>query len=271
MIFASTLGVMALAAVASAQTFTNCDPTKKTCPSDPALGMEWNQTFTKTSKFDSDIWNITAGAPLITQTDDGAVFALEHSGDSVTTQTSFYIFWGSIEVEMKAAEGQGIISSIVMLSDDLDEIDWEIMGGNGTNVETNYYGKGGLNQSNAIYYPCTPAPMEAFHTYNISWSKDSVIWRLDGNIIRTVTYAEAEKPGPFFPQTPSYIKLGIWAGGDKSEPEGTRTWAGGLTDYTKGPFYMTVKSIKVQDGSNNATSYVYGDKTGTFDSIKTIQ
>lgn len=43
---------------------------------------------------------------------------------------------------MRCASGTGIISSIVLESDDLDEVDWEFIGGNSTSVETNYFGKG---------------------------------------------------------------------------------------------------------------------------------
>lgn len=40
---------------------------------------------------------------------------------------------------MKAASGQGIVSSIVLESDDLDEIDWEFLGGDTTQVQSNFY------------------------------------------------------------------------------------------------------------------------------------
>jgi len=42
---------------------------------------------------------------------------------------------------MQAAAGTGIVSSIVLQSDDLDEVDWEMIGGNTTFVETNFFGK----------------------------------------------------------------------------------------------------------------------------------
>lgn len=63
------------------------------------------------------------------------------------------------------------------------------------------------------------------------------------------------------------IKIGIWAGGDPDNSEGTIEWAGGKTDYTKGPFTMYVESIKITN-YNPARSYMYTDKTGSYDSIK---
>ena len=72
----------------------------------------------------------------------GTEFTINKRGDSPTIQSEWYIMFGSVSVIMQAATGQGIISSIVLESDDLDEIDWEFMGGNATHAETNYFGKG---------------------------------------------------------------------------------------------------------------------------------
>jgi Glycosyl hydrolases family 16 len=38
--------------------------------------------------------------------------------------SNHYIFFGRVETWLKSAPGQGIVSSIVLESDDLDEIDW---------------------------------------------------------------------------------------------------------------------------------------------------
>jgi hypothetical protein len=42
---------------------------------------------------------------------------------------------------MKAAPGVGIVSSIVLQSDNLDEVDWEWIGGVDSRVQQNYFGK----------------------------------------------------------------------------------------------------------------------------------
>ena len=56
--------------------------------------------------------------------DNGAGFVLVKQGDAPTIETSDYFLFGNVEVTMKAAPGTGVVSSIVMESDDLDEIDW---------------------------------------------------------------------------------------------------------------------------------------------------
>lgn len=64
------------------------------------------------------------------------------------------------------------------------------------------------------------------------------------------------------------VRLGIWAGGSSSN-EGTIEWAGGVTDYSDGPFTMYVKSVSIVN-YNPAESYKWTDKSGSMDSIETI-
>ena len=122
----SILCLSALAAFvvpALGQTSTSCSPLNATCPPDPALAMEYSWNMTNTTLDTSQgVWNMTG--PGISYTDKSAYFTINQKGDSPTIQSSFYIFWGSVSVIMKASKGQGIVSSIVLESDDLDEVDW---------------------------------------------------------------------------------------------------------------------------------------------------
>ena len=112
------------ASAAVAQTHTNCQPLNTTCPPDLALGTYAQFNFT-TNEANPAIWNSTAN-PIGFSSSNGADFNIKQSGDAPTLAANFYIFFGSVSVVMKAASGTGIVSSIVMLSDDLDEIDWEV-------------------------------------------------------------------------------------------------------------------------------------------------
>jgi hypothetical protein len=69
-----------------------------------------------------DDWKITAGE--VTTGPDGAEFTIRKQGDAPTIQTPWYFFFGKVEIEMKIAPGQGIVSSSVMQSSVLDEVDW---------------------------------------------------------------------------------------------------------------------------------------------------
>lgn len=221
------LPVALLAVSVAAQTSTDCNPLNVTCPDNPALGTSYNVTFdASTQELNSALWNVTAGKPEFTE--DGLELTIYEDSKSFTAESTFYIFWGTVEVLMKAASGQGIISTMVLLSDDLDEIDLECFGTNTTHVDSNWYGHGDTNQFNGGHHP-VDGPQDGFHNYTYVWGEDKLEWYIDGTVVRTLDYA----PSGQYPQTPSQLKFGIWAGGD-SESEGTVNWAGGKTNWDEG-------------------------------------
>jgi len=262
-ILAAAAAALAASHFVSAQTFTSCNPTEKTCPADTALGKTITVDFTQGK---SSYFTEATGTSLTYDSTNGANFIMDAEGVAPTITSNFYIFFGKVSVTMQAAPGVGIVSSFVMESDDLDEIDWEWLGGDTTQVESNYFGKGNTTTyDRAIYHPVS-TPQTTMHTYTIDWSKESIIWSIDGTEVRTLLYTDAVD-GKNFPQTPMVVKMGNWDGGASSESAGTIEWAGGLTDWTKAPFTMYVKSVTIEDASSGATSYTYGDLTGDYESI----
>ncbi|KAI9713599.1 MAG: hypothetical protein M1820_000982 [Bogoriella megaspora] len=268
--------LLAILPVALAQTFTTCNPLNTTgCPTDPALGTNVTFNWNSSSKVDTKVWNATGGGTLAYNDDQEAAaqFVIQHQLDSPTITSSFYILFGRVSVIMRAATGTGIVSSIVLESDDLDEIDWEFLGGNHTHAETNFFGKGNTTAYDRATWHTLPnnaAPQDDFHNYTIVWNKDKLQWLIDDQEVRTLPYDDKlALGGKNYPQTPMTLKLGIWAGGDPSENEpGVVDWAGGHTDYTLGPFTMYVKSTEVVDFTTGASEYAYGDMTGSWESIK---
>lgn len=172
--------------------------------------------------------------------------------------------FGHVEYTIQAAPGTGIVSSAVMQSDCLDEIDLEWLGGDDTQVQSNYFGKGITTTYNRGAYHSAQNNHDGFHTYSVDWTAAQIVWQVDGVTVRVLTYADAASGQ--YPQTPMMIKIGAWAGGDPSNPEGTIAWAGGETDYSDGPFTMYLKSISVTDYSTG-TSYSYSGSAGTWQSI----
>lgn len=247
-----------------AQTFSDCNPLKKTCKPNPGLNSKtFSSDFTK-GKSAMDGWLTASGN--VEFGDDGAEFTVAKKGDAPTIDTDFYFLFGKAEVELKAAPGTGIVSSIVLESDVLDEIDWEALGGDTTQIQTNYFGKGDTSSYDRATYETVATPQETFHTYTIEWSPKSVSWAIDGNTVRTLNYADA-KGGSRFPQTPARLRLGIWAGGDSDNEQGTIEWAGGQTDYSGAPFTMYVKSVHIEN-THPAGEYTYSDTSGDWQSIK---
>jgi len=166
---------------------------------------------------------------------------------------------------MRAAPGTGIVSCAVLESDDLDEIDWEFLGGFPSEVQTNYFGKGNITSYDRGGKTPLPDTQWVTHNYTINWTPAAITWYVDSTPVRVLQYGEA-LGGYNFPQTPARLKLGIWAAGDPSNANGTIQWAGGVTDYGKGPYTMYVERVSIKN-AYPAASYVYGDYSGDWRSI----
>lgn len=259
----SALGLLSLLPLVTGQLTTDCNPLNATCPADPALGTSHTFIFNDTQP--EGVFKTTAGT-VDFDAEKGAVFTINKRGESPTLISNFYFFWGKTEVILKAAPGQGIVSSIVWMSDLLDEVDWEFLGGKPENASTNYFGKARQDFRNAGYHPVEGGVQDDYHNYTSIWTKDKLDWYIDGELIRTLLPDDANSTNNY-PQTPMQLSLGIWAGGDPSLPQGTIDWAGGPTDFDAGPYTMYVKSARVEDYSTGK-EYSYGDHSGSWESIK---
>jgi hypothetical protein len=56
--------------------------------------------------------------------DKGIALTLLKEGDAAILPSHRYLFFGKVSVEVQAARGKGVITSIVLKSDSGDEIDW---------------------------------------------------------------------------------------------------------------------------------------------------
>ncbi|KAL8738308.1 MAG: hypothetical protein Q9181_000897 [Wetmoreana brouardii] len=243
----------------AAQTYTTCNPlTSGSCPADPALGRSVNINFVEGA---SDSFT-PQGNP--TYDSNGASFTVAKSGDSPQLTSKWYIMFGHVEFKVKPAPGVGIVSSAVLQSDDLDEIDWEWLGGDSSQVQSNYFGKGQTTTWNRGAFHPNPNNQADFHTYTIDWTANQIAWQIDGKTVRTLSPDAAQGQ---YPQTPMMIKIGTWSGGDPSNAPGTVAWAGGSTNYAGGPYSMVVQSIAVTDYSTG-TQYSYSGTSGTWQSIQ---
>jgi len=263
-----TVSTVALASSVAAQTFSSCNPVKgDKCPADKAVGGTVVIDFTQGA---NDFFDVAGGTTLTYDPVKGAVFTIKEDTNAPTITSKQYIFFGRVEVEVQASVGTGVVTSAVLESDCLDEIDWEWLGGDTTEVQTNYFSKGDTSTYDRGGFSPVSTPQTGFHTYTIDWTSERVEWIIDGTVVRTLTYAAA-KGGATFPQTPMQIKLGTWVAGKQGAPQGTVTWAGGYTNFANAPFYGYYRKVTVTDYSNGvkgAKSYSYGDTTGTFGSIK---
>lgn len=264
----------ALLPTSLAQTHTECFPLNTTgCPTMQALGSNATFLFTKTGIPSNDkVWTKQNQGKIDWDEKGGATFTIERSGDSPMVQSRFYMLFGRLEVVMKAAKGRGIVSSAILQSEALDEIDWEFLGTNTTHALTNYFGKGNTTSFDRGKEFPMAAPQDEFHNYTIDWTKERIQWWLDGKMLRELVPAQALN-GFNYPQTPMNVRLGMWAGGDtRNNAAGVVEWAGGETNFGEGPFTMSVQQVYAKDYTE-AKEYSWEgmDASGSWEKVKVIK
>lgn len=258
----STLAAIASTLFLSTTSASTCNPlTSSDCSPDPALGSSFLETFD--DNLGSHFESLNKKGDITFSESDGLSLTINDRFDNPSIKSNFYIMFGHVEVVLKGAEGLGIVSSFYLQSDDLDEIDIEMFGGDPYQWQSNYFIKGNTATYDRGGYHDISNPLENYHTYTIDWTEDELTWSVDGAVIRTIPKDNAQG----YPQSPMAIYAGIWAGGDPDNQPGTIAWAGGITDYSKAPFTMHIKSILVADYSSGK-SYSYSDQSGTWESIK---
>lgn len=122
-----------------------------------------------------------------------------------------------------------------------------------------------------------------YHTYEIDWTPDTVTWKVDGQVGRTLKKSDTWNSTTnqwMYPQTPARVQLSLWPGGLESNGQGTIDWAGGLVDWNSadiknnGYYYATFQTVTVDcfnatspPGTNNGVSYTYNNAAGTNDTV----
>ncbi|QHS73492.1 transglycosylase [Saccharomyces paradoxus] len=238
----------------------SCNPLKTTgCTPDTALATSFSEDFSSSSKWFTDLKH----AGEINYGSDGLSMTLAKRYDNPSLKSNFYIMYGKLEVILKAANGTGIVSSFYLQSDDLDEIDIEWVGGDNTQFQSNFFSKGDTTTYDRGEFHGVDTPTDKFHNYTLDWAMDKTTWYLDGESVRVLSNTSSEG----YPQSPMYLMMGIWAGGDPDNAAGTIEWAGGETDYNDAPFTMYIEKVIVTDYSTGK-KYTYGDESGSWESIE---
>lgn len=200
--------------------------------------------------------------------------------------------YGRTDITFQAAPGAGIVSSIVFMSCDRDEvnclnhqlekfrinfikqIDWELVGNYDYQIQTNFFSQGNETTYGRGRNHTVENPINVAHTYSVEWTRHKIDWLIDDVVVRTEKASDS-KDGYGFPQTPSQVKFGIWVGGNANANPDAMNWAGGKADFKNAPFNAYLKHVKVVDyaggdgpSPNKVDSYSYGDRSGSFESIK---
>lgn len=194
-------------------------------------------------------WTL-ADQAVVNYASDGAEFTFAKRFDAPYIWSSFYMLFGRVEVILKAADGTGIVTGAVLMSDCLDEIDWEWSGSNfgspmNGKVQTNVFGKGITGNYDRGTQPAVNGPTKEYHTYVLDWTPTKLTWSIDDKTVRTLDNNGRTSGNYQYPQTPSRFHLGIWNGGDEDSAEGIVTWVGGRTDLSKAPYTANIRSVRI--------------------------
>uniref|UniRef100_A0A060T7L3 Crh-like protein n=1 Tax=Blastobotrys adeninivorans TaxID=409370 RepID=A0A060T7L3_BLAAD len=210
--------------------------------------------------------------------DEGGVRLTMKKDTTGTVLTSTHFLWyGNMKATLKTSHLQGVVTDFILMSDVKDEIDYEFVGNNLNNAQTNYYFQGWLDYQKEVDASVDDT-YDNFHTYEVDWTEDRIEWRIDGETKRTLKKEDTKNQttGEYnYPQTPARLQLGIWPGGGDGQGQGTVEWAGGKIDWDSdqiggdGYYYALVKSVEMTcydapsgTSGSGSKSYVYTDSDG---------
>ncbi|KAF2439946.1 glycoside hydrolase family 16 protein [Karstenula rhodostoma CBS 690.94] len=228
-----------------------CDPTMSTtfdsCVPNPSC-KSGNYAFTDLKDMQSNQKYLGDSAKINWQAQGNPIkypsggVALTMAENTVGTllASTFYVWYGKICATMSTSQGPGVVTAFIMMSDVKDEIDFEFIGNDIANAQSNWYSQGVTNYKNMEKLEVSPDTVGKTHEYCIDWSEDELSWSVDGNKGRTVKRADSwnATSGRFdYPQTPSRIMLSLWPAGLSTNAKGTIEWAGGEIDWNSE--YMT--------------------------------
>ncbi|PNP78059.1 hypothetical protein FNYG_08522 [Fusarium nygamai] len=223
---------------------------------------------------------VAQGEPVVFQNN----VLLTMPKDSVGTllSSTVYMWYGNVKARFKTSRGAGVITAFILFSDVKDEIDYEFVGTELGDAQTNYYFQGITNYENSENITLSDT-FANFHDYEIRWTPDKIEWWVDGKLGRTLQKSDtwnATSKNFDFPQTPSRVQLSLWPGGKEGNAEGTVAWAGGPIDWDapdiqkSGYYFATFSDVEIEcynaksgPGTNSGTSYWYKDAAGTNDTV----
>lgn len=224
---------------------------------------------------------VSSGEPIAYQNQVLLTMARGTVGTLLASTT--YVWYGKISATLKTSRGQGVVTAFILLSDAKDEIDFEFIGSDLDDAQSNYYFQGQPNYNNGKNISMTDT-FNTYHTYEIDWTPESITWSIDGQDKRTTfrnTTWNTTSNRYHYPQTPARIQLSLWPAGLETNGKGTIDWAGGLVDWNSqdirntGYYYAMVNDVNVQcydppEGAkvSGSKAYIYNSVAGTNDTVE---
>ncbi|MFE9249595.1 ricin-type beta-trefoil lectin domain protein [Streptomyces sp. NPDC007088] len=171
----------------------------------------------------------------------------EYTSARLNTAGKFTTQYGHVEARMKLPRGQGMWPAFWMLGNDLGSVGWPNSGEidimenvgfepssvHGTIHGPGYSGSGGIGAGYSL--PGGAAFADAFHTFAIDWSPNSISWSVDGNVYQRRTPADLGGKQWVF-NKPFFVILNLAVGG---------YWPGDPNSSTTFPQQLVVDYVHV--------------------------
>ena len=155
----------------------------------------------------SDHVSFEAGKMVLTISDTLSSGKPHTSGEY---RSNDFYGYGSLEASIKAAKGDGVVTSLFFYTgptdkNPWDEIDVEILGKDTTKMQVNYItnGNGGHESMIDLGFDAS----QGFHEYKIQWDEGRIVWCVDGQKIHSEDGSRGE-----LPSTPGRIMMNLWPG-----------------------------------------------------------
>ncbi|KAJ3275728.1 hypothetical protein HDV01_007195 [Terramyces sp. JEL0728] len=189
--------------------------------------------------------------------------------DPIGTRMSSTRFmqYGRISAILKAPAVSGIVITFVSMGPQLpdpnvdlsvvnpdggDEIDWELLGSDPTNAETNVYFRGIPQYGLRSTTHRLSNDITAYHNYTIDWKHDLINFMIDDKLVRTYYKNSSLATDPksatekFFPDRAGKFQISIWS-------QAINSWAGGAVHFpdSSSSYSAYFKSITVECYDSN--------------------
>ena len=169
-----------------------------------------------------------------------------NNSDSTLIRLDNKIQYGRIDVTMKVANGNSIVSTFSLYSDEKkDEVNFEFVQNSNypnRNIETNllFYKE---NYVNDLTIDSGKELAYSFNKYTLISDSNFYEWRFNDNFIRRTYKNETDK----YPESLSNVKISI-----REHEESV--WSGPSPNWDDAPFILSISSIKVSCVENSQTT-----------------
>lgn len=178
--------------------------------------------------------------------------------------------YGKYEVRMRTAQGNGILSTFFTFENDgwmpntnnpWREIDIEVLGRYTDRFQTNIITGTAESRTTSEFYPTLSVnPAEAFHTYAIEWTPDSIAFLFDGQKVRKTATGDSKKQVEDCRDIPQSYRFNFWANANSG-------WVGTFNESIL-PKFQFVNWIKYYKYSASTKTFTldWTDNFDTYDS-----